>query len=848
MSDILYTLHKGWFYEPPGTYTPADDTLISRLRHLLPKWTFENYGIWLIVSPPDAPLLPKAGFKIHVSTRFDNRERILTVCAETLGIFPTFFKCLTDWEIWTRLHDKPYAGEHLFEYGKCIVIYPDTKEQALDIASHLAEELKTESGPDILTDTPFGASKTVFYRYSRYAPPEDAADEMDDTAEDLALTANELIPPPSPQDLKTNTPAAPHPLDKYQIIEAIETSAAGGVYLATHQNRKYILKEANEDACVSNGSDAIDRLRSELSILQKLADLNLNISPRPIEQFRGYWRNHFGVLEFLPGETLTEALRESVSIETRLDIARRLAEAVTTLHQDAIICWGDVSPTNVLYDKTSKEIYLLDFEHASLSENGQAMHATTDAGTPGFRSTSENRALAHLLFSVFLPVNAAFITPQRFLKALQGRLPKQLIEVLDNALEDDISAKEIAKSLRTVNVAAADRPIPDTSQEQISSHRYTQKLESILNFIKTHLTFQRKDRLFPCAPDGFVFPLSIASGATGLAEILRSIGGDENRRLAARALDWVFAHTDFKDAQKLAATPGFYDGTAGIATVAGAFGEKQSARKCLYIAAAQIQNTPRFDVYNGIAGVADAALQCFKATDEEFYLNTAQSLVDALISKAADTNDPTRLCNGSILENGYLFGRAGIATVLLKIAEHLQAQRYADIGTQTLLWLEKQLIRAEDGGLTIPIMSGSDTCARNFADGTAGVAKAFIHARTCFGTEKDALIEQLLRLPYPVVSHTPRPGYFYGIAGVGTALLDAYESIGDTGYLREAEHLLAELFCFEVPDTEGIGYPGGDTLQRLACDVATGSLGIAHFLHRLLMAQQSVEQRSSGSK
>ena len=846
MSDLLYTLNEGRFYESAVNYSPTDDTVISLLRDLLPKtWTFENYGIWLIGTPPEHPLLPKAGFKIHVSTRPENRERILTVSAKTVANFNTVFKCLTDWNLWTLLHDKPYADD-LFQYGKSIVIYPHTKEQAFHIASLLAEDLRGESGPDILTDTPFGDSTTVYYRYSRYFPtlPEDD-DEINDTHPELALTAPEWVPPP-PQNR----------LDKYQIIEAIQVSAAGGVYAATRQNRKYIIKEANADTCVSNGRDAIDRLRSELNILQKLADANLKISSEPIDSFR-YWRNFYIVMEHLPGETLTEVLKKSISIDTRLDIATRLFEVVATLH-DHNVCWGDVSPTNVLYDrtsqKTSQKIYLLDFENASLSEN---RHAATHAGTPGFsRNASENRALAYLLFYIFLPVNAAFeiptITPSKFFNVMRGRLPKQLIEVIENALKNDVSAKRIARHLSTVKVAAQAPHIPDTSQEQRPSHRYTHKIDSILHFIKAHLSFQRTDRLFPCSPDGFVYPLSIAYGATGLASILRDIGGSENTTLAEQAVDWVFSHTDFNE-HRLAATPGFYDGTAGIAYIAGAFGEEEYARKCIQIAAEQIQNTPKLDVYNGIAGVADAGLRLFRETDDELYLNTAKRLADALISKAVavDTNDTTRIWkdpDGDI-QTGYLFGTAGIATLLIKIAEHLKDtpkhQQYADIGTQALLWVEKQVLRGEDGCLTIP-----DTYARNFARGTAGIAHAFIQARTRFGTEKDSLIQQLLQLPEPLLSHTPRAGYFYGITGIGTTFLDVSKSLGDTGYLRQAEHLLEEIFCFEVidTDTEGIGFPGGDTLQRLACDLATGSLGIVQFLHRLLMEQQSVDRRSSTSE
>ena len=332
--------------------------------------------------------------------------------------------------------------------------------------------------------------------------------------------------------------------------------------------------------------------------------------------------------------------------------------------------------------------------------------------------------------------------------------------------------------------------------------------------------------------------------------MLRAIGGED--ALVEKTLDWIFAHPDFSDEEKLEATPGYWSGTAGLATTLSRFGLTDTPKTRIEIATKHIHNnTDELNRYDGIAGVADAALTLYKNTNDAFFINTAQNLADQLIAQAvaADTHDPTRIWRSpddDAIYPGYLFGVAGIAGFLIQLAAHLETdqQQYTDIGEQALLWVEEQTIVAEDGSLATPITAGGDTYARNLAHGNAGVAKAFLSARQHFGSDKDDFIRQLL-LPndtnLPAFSHTPAPGHFYGLSGIGEVLLDAFAITGETAYLKHAHNVLKDLLCFQVTDPhgEGIGFPGGENLKRLSCDFATGSLGVAHFFHHFLKAADS---------
>ena len=851
MSNVLYTLAEGLFYEAPEAYQP-DASVRRILRNIIASdWTFRHHGIWLFAEPP-CRNLPEYGNKIHVSTRPETRAILLQKTAAIAVEHHTTFKCFADFHLWNRLHDKPYASQYKETYGKAITLYPENDEVFSQLASKLASELQDYRGPDLFTDEPVHNSKTVFYRYGGFLTPDEDDEDIEADEAEMHASASE--------EREAFTAETPHPIDAYEFLDAIQISAAGGVYIAEHtfSGERFIIKEANEDTCVFHGKDAVDRLKSELDILHKLH--HLNISPNPIESFT-LWRNLFVVMEHVPGETLSEIIQKPLSLETRRNIAAGIADAVAILHDEII--WGDVSPANVLYDPDTDKIRLVDFELARSVRDEEK--TPVPAGTPGFTAPhsknpktlqSERIDLGLLLLWIFAPVNEMYpLNPgatRRFVKTLKGPLPTKLVKVLENCLdpENNMTAKHIAGMLKEIQIQSHTPAFTDSSHRELPStpeiRQYRTTFEDIFGFITTNLTFDRNDRLFPCPPEGFQDPLSIAYGASGLLNDLENF----ETTLAAEVLNWIRTHPDTSDAHKLAETPGYWHGTAGIATVLNRFGETQTARKYFEIAEKHIRNTTEFNQYDGVAGVAHAALNLYTQTNDPYYLDTAVNLADALISQsvaAEDTDAVTRIWkhrDDDTLRPGFLFGIAGVAAFLFQLADELDAnqQRYTDIAEPALLWVEKQMIVAEDGRLATPMIIGSHTFARNFAHGTAGVAKAFLLVRPHFGTDKDAFIRDLLLPPHPSgmpeLTNTPAPGQFYGLAGIGDVLVDAYSMSGDPAYLLHAHQLLKEILCFQVadPKRKGIGFPGGEHLTRLSCDYATGSLGVAHFIHRFLNA------------
>jgi lantibiotic modifying enzyme len=79
------------------------------------------------------------------------------------------------------------------------------------------------------------------------------------------------------------------------------------------------------------------------------------------------------------------------------------------------------------------------------------------------------------------------------------------------------------------------------------------------------------------------------------------------------------------------------------------------------------------------------------------------------------------------------------------------------------------------------------------------------------------------------------PGQFMGLSGLGEFLLDLYDFLNESRFVRGAEKVARGIMLFRV-ERNGIAFPG-DHLARLSCDYGTGSAGVALFLNRLMGRQ-----------
>ena len=179
---------------------------------------------------------------------------------------------------------------------------------------------------------------------------------------------------------------------RFRIEHVIGTGGMGTVYLATHLGLerpvavKIIKREFVGDA------DVADRFLREARTMAKLrhdhAATIFDAGNLPDGR-------HFIVMEFVEGETLSQALaREGRFSATRaIDIATQICDVLEEAHRLGII-HRDLKPSNILLGK--RGVYVLDFGVAKVlasSAESTATHASTGSGqligTPRYMSPEQ---------------------------------------------------------------------------------------------------------------------------------------------------------------------------------------------------------------------------------------------------------------------------------------------------------------------------------------------------------------------------------------------------------------------------------------------------------------------------
>nr|WP_238448995.1 hypothetical protein [Micromonospora sp. 4G55] len=127
-------------------------------------WECQVKDDWLIHGPVDGSL-PQQGWKIHVSARLDNAERVLTRVMDYCQPRGIPFKHLRGPRMLLMRNSK-YARRG--GSGKFITVYPRDDAELELTAKELAALLDGEQGPYILSDLRYGDGP-VYLRYGGFA-------------------------------------------------------------------------------------------------------------------------------------------------------------------------------------------------------------------------------------------------------------------------------------------------------------------------------------------------------------------------------------------------------------------------------------------------------------------------------------------------------------------------------------------------------------------------------------------------------------------------------------------------------------------------------------------------------
>jgi hypothetical protein len=442
----FYTIGHPEYYETLSRI-PIQPAYVDALRAAVPAdWAVVRSDIWLHAGSRTSPLTEQ-GFKIHLSCALpdalDMIQRFVPLCTGR----NVQFKIAADPVLHGFLNSKRYSRGGA---GKFATIYPADHACFLELIDALHQATKGMQGPYILSDKRYPGSKVVFYRWGgfqriRNLRP-DGIQRMMVRTPDNELTFDDRLPffrlpewvtDPFPEEVTESEGDSELLHDRYKVQKALAFTNTGGVYLARDQRTglAVVVKEARPHTLIWGAKrvalDATAALRNECAVLERLQ--GLPCVPQFIE-FYQEWEHTFLVQTYFDGMPLANyRALEDVIVMTKMDdrdaiirfcaiwrqICLRLLDAVDAIHGRGVII-GDISPGNVLIDRTTGELVLIDFEGAIVS--GAAEEITRMGANwfnPGFRKVESRQAgslsqvddaysCGMLLYNVVCPIQSLF--------------------------------------------------------------------------------------------------------------------------------------------------------------------------------------------------------------------------------------------------------------------------------------------------------------------------------------------------------------------------------------------------------------------------------------------------------
>ena len=880
---LSYMNHDPRWFEDFTRRAPSSEHLREYQAVVPDAWRTWRRGYWVIAEPPDAPVVGQ-GWKLHVSATSRTGAETLRRSLPVLRDAGVRFKFLMDPMAVREANGKSFPRA---SSGKFITVYPEDDAQFLALASELTEALRELDGPYVLSDRRCPGSRVVSYRYggfiSRFELEPLGLRDLMIQAPDGSLVQDLRTPfwyaPSWARDPYTDTePVAPKSkatsstsgggqglLDgRFKVESALAFGNRGGIYrgVDTETGADVVLREARPGVEVGpEGIDAVQLLRHEYELLTELADTGLFV--RPVTFFE-QWEHafiaedhidggHLGHLSVthnpLYGLDLTPARLTDYYDRFRL-LWLQVADAIAACHERGIIL-GDLSPTNIMVSADDR-IRVIDLESAFHEDRGGG----AGLGTPGAvtrRAMAAGRgdrrsdyyALGGIMLCCVLTCQQNDLVdhavPLRLLDAVAAdlALPGELVALIKDLYDEDAPLPDPAALRQRLTdlpfttawrrlPPLAHRVSPDPESGADLRRRIATTLDGVAKYLRNTADLQREDRLFPA--DVLVFetnPLSVAHGAYGCLYALHATGDAVPDAFLSWALRKPTGHKSLP--------PGLYYGSAGVAWVLSALGHRDIAARVLRDAAEHPLLYAEPGVLTGAAGHGMACLRLWRDTGLPEFLDRAREIGEHFARTARHEGDRAHWPgSGKHVPVGYGEGASGVAMFLLALHAATGDPAMLELGRAGLEFDLSCGTYSPGGLLSFPAVAAPDepiAVLRHYWDeGTAGILTTLLRYHHVTGDETlGKHIEELL--PDVRRKYTTFPQLFHGISGLGNALLDAYEFLGDPELLGDAERAAEAVLCSAVQRPEGVVFPGEQTVRE-SCDLATGSAGVALFLDR----------------
>lgn len=878
----FFTFASQEYFEPLSQY-PAGLRYWHLVKDLIPEdWTAERFEIWLLAKPPGYKTIGQ-GFKIHLSATLLNDEEILRRVVPELVREGVSFKLTADPELLWLVNSKNYNRG---SSGKFLVAYPQTLDQFTSLIERLYTLTRGLEGPYILSDRRYKDGKIVYYRYGSFKDlgvlAADGKKVFCLRSPDGELVPDERLPSfklppwvsdPFPPAASTGGPKEPVLNGRYRIESVLSFSNAGGVYRARDQQtgQAVVIKEARPWTCVwllkdkSGYVDAPKIHEKEFRLLRRLDDLPY--VPKAIDLFHE-WEHLFLVEELVDGVPLTRyrAADDFVLVcqtgrqgrvrrfcQAFQRIALNLVRMLREIHGRRIVV-GDLSPNNILIDRETQALRLVDLESAvdlEALERGEPLVSTTY--TPGFRLAGrigtpelgpedDFYAAGMTLYSMLLPIQSFFRSkPQGtelFLEEI-GRyvnLPSEVGQVIRALLAGDgeeagrvLEHWNVDRSLRVCRRQARARQEPSWEERRAAlDRRLQQTLEGIASHLLSTYDAARSDRLWPGDLEVFrTNPLSLAYGAGGPLLLLHDLGHSLPREVEEWLLSRKLNHERYP--------PGLFLGLAGIAQVAAELGYEEMAEVALEASWRSPLLFSAADYFQGAAGWGMAQLWFFERSRKPEHLHRACEAGERIL--AAAERRSRGLCWRNPIDRqvhfGLAHGTSGIALFLLSLHHASREERFRAAAEAAIRFERSQASPRGQALRWRNHESAGEVFEPYWRHGSAGVASVLIRFHALLGEPRYRKLAERAASYAADSKFAVQPSQFEGLSGIGEMALDLYLFTGEERFLRIAYELAESILLYAVERAEGIAFPGR-RLVRLSNDYGTGSAGVGLFFHRLL--------------
>ena len=865
-SLIQYTIASKAFYEPLHLREINECDFYKTINTAKPQdWVVHRHDIWIHCTPKKY-LLPKQGWKIHISALKENALKILITASRELWRRNIPFKFAADQKLLAIINSKRYPRGGS---GKFITIYPKNIDEFLEILNTLYPLLVSYAGPYILTDRRFKDCTVLYYRYGGitgefemdtqgrkvfYLTSPSGERVVDDRAALFKLpswVSDPVLNSQGEAEVNKKDTSRSLKCGRYCVKVALSHSSAGGVYLAEDRfsGEDVIIKEARPYVGDIYAQSTM-LLAKEYRILRALA--HEGIAPEPLDYFKE-WEHYYLVQKKISAKTLRSflaerhiALRVKPSVaavkefkESILTVFAGFAEAIEKVHKNKIVL-GDRSLYNVLIDDTLR-VYLIDFE----SSYEEGVDPAIPISTPGFAPPFDQNhslireddyfAFGACLFAALLPVNSIMqideTAIERFSRELVVDLmlgagfADEMLKMLSREKEKRPKPSDVVVRLRKIEVNFNENCDEVLCLDAIGKCK--EHSNRILDYILANATPNRNDRIFPADPSVYdTNPYNIAFGIAGIVHVLQRCG----REIPEYAIDRL-ASGARKDNNFSA--PSLYYGASGVAWVLYDLGLDSEANALMHKCRNELEAFRHFGLFGGLAGWGLANLKAYCHSEDKVYLIRAIEIGERLVNSSIADEDSIFWQSDEKIFCGYGHGSAGISLFLLYLAIKSGDDKFLVMGKKALEFDLKNKVNNMDGMPTWRMALNSNVAVPYLEYGTAGILS--VVARYWRVSRDQKYLDLICDAAWDLNrKYAINPGLFFGLAGLGETLLDL------STFLPDSSHVYSEwamkvasgikLFLIEKPD--GLAAPGVELL-RISCDYSTGGAGLASFLSRI---------------